>query len=206
MEAKGDGVVGLLRADELQRRGARAEARDRGGVPRPLKPSSVWDLGGGTGMFSCIASEKGIFTVSLDADRVSIEKNYLDAVAQRDESLLPLVMDLIEPERCLRLGEPGAAVALRTRAGRGGPGAGAGPSPGDRQQRAARERRRVAGRYLPVADYRVRPEGGLAGADAARDAEGHLRRLHAAGFEAQFRERFRIVEVRLIAGSLRDST
>jgi hypothetical protein len=62
-----------------------------------LKPSSVWDLGGSTGMFSRIASEQGAFTVSLDADPVSIEKNYLDAVSRRDERVLPLVMDLMNP-------------------------------------------------------------------------------------------------------------
>jgi ribosomal protein L11 methylase PrmA len=74
-----------------QKRAIVAEFLDR------LKPSSVWDLGGSTGMFSRIASEKGAFTVSLDADPVSIEKNYLDAVARRDERLLPLVMDLMNP-------------------------------------------------------------------------------------------------------------
>ena len=39
-------------------------------------PKCVWDLGANTGMFSRIASDKGINTISFDIDPAAVEKNY----------------------------------------------------------------------------------------------------------------------------------
>lgn len=62
-----------------------------------VKPDSVWDLGANTGEFSRIASEKGIFTVAFDIDPGAVVKNYLQVRKDRDEKLLPLIMDLTNP-------------------------------------------------------------------------------------------------------------
>ena len=61
------------------------------------KPNTVWDLGGNTGEFSRIASERGILTVSFDIDPAAVEKNYRQVVAGSEENILPLVQDLTNP-------------------------------------------------------------------------------------------------------------
>jgi len=85
-----------------------------------IAPSKVWDLGANTGLFSRLASDRGIPTVAFDVDPAAVERTYLDIVAQRKadrsakgdtgpdifmpessiepkEYLLPLVMDLTNP-------------------------------------------------------------------------------------------------------------
>jgi hypothetical protein len=62
-----------------------------------IKPKSVWDLGANTGLFSRIAADKGIPTVSFDGDFSCVEKNYLDCVRNRETKLLPLLVDLTNP-------------------------------------------------------------------------------------------------------------
>lgn len=58
-------------------------------------PTCVWDLGANTGMFSEIASGKGIRTVAFDVDFAAVEKNY---VRRKDgTNILPLVLDLTNP-------------------------------------------------------------------------------------------------------------
>jgi hypothetical protein len=64
-------------------------------------PSSVWDLGGNTGRFSRIASERGIPTVCFDVDAGCVEKNHQEVVAKGQRNLLPLVMDLTNPSPAL---------------------------------------------------------------------------------------------------------
>lgn len=60
-------------------------------------PKTVWDLGGNTGVFSRIASQRGIDTVSFDIDPAAVEKNYRRLVEQKEQNLLPLVLDLTNP-------------------------------------------------------------------------------------------------------------
>jgi len=62
-----------------------------------IKPKSVWDLGANIGVFSRIASDKGIQTVSFDVDPVAVEKNYLESVRRKETNILPLVIDLNNP-------------------------------------------------------------------------------------------------------------
>jgi hypothetical protein len=62
-----------------------------------LEPASVWDLGANTGLYSRIASDKGIPTVSFDIDPAAVELNYLQCVAQKERRLLPLLLDLTNP-------------------------------------------------------------------------------------------------------------
>ena len=61
------------------------------------QPATVWDLGANTGLFSRLASERGINTVSLDIDPLAVERNYLDARKRGDRCLLPLWIDLTNP-------------------------------------------------------------------------------------------------------------
>jgi len=61
------------------------------------KPKEVWDLGANTGLFSRLASERGIRTISFDVDPAAVERNYLEMADHSDSCLLPLVMDLTNP-------------------------------------------------------------------------------------------------------------
>jgi hypothetical protein len=61
------------------------------------RPATVWDLGGNVGIFSRLASDRGIPTISFDVDPAAVEKNYLDCVAGGETSILPLVIDLTNP-------------------------------------------------------------------------------------------------------------
>ena len=60
-------------------------------------PTGVWDLGANVGVFSRIASERGVPTVSFDMDAAAVEKNYLESVAKAETNILPLVLDLTNP-------------------------------------------------------------------------------------------------------------
>lgn len=62
-----------------------------------IKPSSVWDLGANTGIFSRIAAKRGIPTIALDSDPGAVERNYRQCAAENDANLLPLLMDLTNP-------------------------------------------------------------------------------------------------------------
>jgi ribosomal protein L11 methylase PrmA len=61
------------------------------------QPSSVWDLGANTGVFSRIASRKNIHTVAFDSDPAAVEKNYRAVKHSKEKFLLPLVLDLTNP-------------------------------------------------------------------------------------------------------------
>jgi hypothetical protein len=62
-----------------------------------VNPSVVWDFGANTGRFSRIASEQGIFTVSMDFDAGAVEANYQLARSKAEKTILPLVVDLTNP-------------------------------------------------------------------------------------------------------------
>lgn len=62
-----------------------------------VRPATVWDLGANVGIFSRLASERGIPTVSFDVDPAAVEKHYLDCIARGDTNILPLVIDLTNP-------------------------------------------------------------------------------------------------------------
>ena len=62
-----------------------------------LKPSSVWDLGSNIGIYSRIASIRGIPTISFDNDPGAVEKNYLKCVSSGELNILPLLLDLNNP-------------------------------------------------------------------------------------------------------------
>ena len=60
-------------------------------------PQTVWDLGANTGLFSRIASTQGINTIAWDIDPGAVELNYRQLKKDRDQNLLPLVIDLTNP-------------------------------------------------------------------------------------------------------------
>jgi 2-polyprenyl-3-methyl-5-hydroxy-6-metoxy-1,4-benzoquinol methylase len=60
-------------------------------------PGSVWDLGANNGIFSRLASEKGIPTVAADIDPSAVELGYLQVKKEKTKNLLPLVLDLTNP-------------------------------------------------------------------------------------------------------------
>lgn len=62
-----------------------------------LNPESVWDLGANVGMFSRLASDRGILTVAFDSDPAAVEKNYLECAARGETNILPLLVDLTNP-------------------------------------------------------------------------------------------------------------
>jgi len=62
-----------------------------------INPKNVWDLGANTGMFSRIAGDKGINTMSFDLDPAAVEKNYLECRNRSESFVLPLLLDLTNP-------------------------------------------------------------------------------------------------------------
>ena len=60
-------------------------------------PSTAWDIGGNTGLFSRLASEKGIFTISSDSDFHCVEINYNMAKKNNEKNILPLFLDITNP-------------------------------------------------------------------------------------------------------------
>ncbi|RLD02704.1 MAG: SAM-dependent methyltransferase, partial [Chloroflexi bacterium] len=65
------------------------------------KPKEVWDLGANNGVFSRLASEQGVFTVSFDIDPAAVEQNYRQMKSAKETNLLPLVLDLTNPSPAL---------------------------------------------------------------------------------------------------------
>lgn len=62
-----------------------------------IEPVSVWDLGANDGIFSRIAGDKGIQTVSFDIDPAAVEKNYINCIENGESNILPLLLDLTNP-------------------------------------------------------------------------------------------------------------
>ncbi|MFB0565543.1 MAG: SAM-dependent methyltransferase [Candidatus Aminicenantaceae bacterium] len=62
-----------------------------------IKPKQVWDLGANTGVFSRVASEKGIETISFDIDPGAVEKNYIECINRNEKKILPLIIDITNP-------------------------------------------------------------------------------------------------------------
>ena len=66
-----------------------------------VQPKGVWDLGANTGLFSRLASARGIPTVAFDLDPGAVELNYLECISKGEHNLLPLVLDLTNPSPSL---------------------------------------------------------------------------------------------------------
>ena len=61
------------------------------------QPKTAWDLGANNGVFSRLASGRGIQTVAFDIDPAAVEQNYRECRSKIESNLLPLVMDLTNP-------------------------------------------------------------------------------------------------------------
>jgi hypothetical protein len=68
------------------------------------RPDQVWDLGANTGIFSRLAADQGIITISSDIDPAAVEKNYIDMRQKKEKNLLPLVLDLTNPSPAIGWG------------------------------------------------------------------------------------------------------
>jgi hypothetical protein len=62
-----------------------------------LEAKTVWDLGANSGIFSRVAVETGAYVVSSDIDPAAVEVNYQLIKEQKEQNLLPLVLDLTNP-------------------------------------------------------------------------------------------------------------
>jgi hypothetical protein len=62
-----------------------------------INPKFVWDLGANTGLFSRIASEQGIQTISFDIDPAAVEQNYIECLQTGETNMLPFLLDLTNP-------------------------------------------------------------------------------------------------------------
>ena len=62
-----------------------------------VAPSTVWDLGANTGRFSRLAADRGAATIAFDFDVAAVERNWREVREKREESVLPLVLDLTNP-------------------------------------------------------------------------------------------------------------
>lgn len=62
-----------------------------------VDPQILLDLGANTGLFSRIASGKGIYTISSDFDPHCVELNYLEVKKKQEENILPVLLDLTNP-------------------------------------------------------------------------------------------------------------
>ena len=62
---------------------------------------TVWDMGANVGMFSRIASSRGIPTISFDIDPACVEISYLEVKRNNETNILPLLLDLTNPSPAL---------------------------------------------------------------------------------------------------------
>jgi len=61
----------------------------------------VWDVGANNGYFSRVASERGLWTVASDIDPTAVEQNWQVCKQEKEQNLLPLLMDLTNPSPAL---------------------------------------------------------------------------------------------------------
>jgi hypothetical protein len=62
-----------------------------------VRPKMVWDMGANKGLYSRLASNRNIFTISMDFDPSVVESNYLESKNSNETNILPLVMDFNNP-------------------------------------------------------------------------------------------------------------
>jgi ribosomal protein L11 methylase PrmA len=66
-----------------------------------LHSRNVWDIGANVGVFSRVASDKGMPIISFDSDPAAVEINYLECCKNKETNILPLVVDLTNPSPSL---------------------------------------------------------------------------------------------------------
>ena len=66
-----------------------------------IHPSSVWDIGANTGVYSRLCSQMGASTIAFDMDPFVVEWNYRSLKKEGIRNLLPLVLDITNPSPAL---------------------------------------------------------------------------------------------------------
>ncbi len=66
-----------------------------------IQPALVWDLGANNEVFSRVVSEAGPRVIAFDIDPAAVEQNYRQVKAEKNEKLLPLLLDLTNPSPAL---------------------------------------------------------------------------------------------------------
>jgi len=102
-----------------------------------LDPNIVWDLGANVGLFSRLASDRGILTISFDVDPGCVEQSYLESVEKGEIHILAIAR-FDKPQPRHRLVKSGKDVSTPTRASGHGPLPRSDSSPGHLQQLALR--------------------------------------------------------------------
>jgi hypothetical protein len=62
-----------------------------------IQPGTAWDLGANTGIFSRLVGQVGACTVAFDIDPAAVEQNYRQIRIEKEQNVLPLVLDLTNP-------------------------------------------------------------------------------------------------------------
>lgn len=62
---------------------------------------SVWDLGANDGTYSRLAVARGLPVMAWDIDPIAVEKNYRQAVAEKNRLITPALVDLANPSPAL---------------------------------------------------------------------------------------------------------
>jgi hypothetical protein len=62
-----------------------------------ISPKTVWDLGANTGVFSRVAAGTGANVICCDIDPAAVELNYRQVKENKENNLLPVVLDLTNP-------------------------------------------------------------------------------------------------------------
>lgn len=180
-----------------------AKGRLIGRFLESMEPARVWDLGGNTGVFSRVASDRGIETVCFDIDPAAVEINYRQVRQSGEKTLLPLVMDLTNPS-------PGLGWAGTERDAMHGRG------PVDCAMALALIHHLAISNNVPlerIADYFARLCENLI-IEFVPKSDSQVRRLlssrrdifdsyHESGFEQAFSGHFEIVETAPVEGSER---
>lgn len=62
-----------------------------------VEVKTLWDIGANIGIFSYIAGDKNINTISFDIDPLAVEINYRVCRDNARDNILPLILDMINP-------------------------------------------------------------------------------------------------------------
>ncbi len=168
-----------------------------------IGPADLWDLGANEGVFSRIATGKGIRTLACDLDPGAVEKNYRRCRQNGAADILPLCIDLTNPSPATGWAEE-ERMSLIER------------GPADAVLALALVHHLAIGNNLPlemIADFFSRVGRSLI-VEFVPKEDSQTQRLLASredifpnytreGFEAAFRRYFKIVEAAEVAGSAR---
>ncbi len=66
-----------------------------------VQPALAWDLGANNGVFSRVVSAACPYVVSFDMDPAAVEQNYQTSKKEKEQNILPLLLDLTNPTPAL---------------------------------------------------------------------------------------------------------